>query len=79
MRYNSSEGRKLVQHACMRCRCHVSDVSWGGFTSMHVIVGFLQASWPNVAMLTAIPPMPCKAPLADLINSLSLVNKVRTY
>lgn len=31
----------------------------------------------NVAMLTAIPPTPCKAPLADLINSLSLANKVR--
>lgn len=30
----------------------------------------------NVAMLTAIPPTPCKAPLADLINSLSLANKV---
>jgi hypothetical protein len=37
-----------------------------------------QVSWPNVAMLTAIPPTPCKAPLADLVNSLSLVNKVRT-
>lgn len=32
---------------------------------------------PNVAMLTAVPPTPCKAPLADLINSLSLANKVR--
>ena len=38
----------------------------------------MQASSPNVAMLTAIPPTPCKAPLADLINSLSLVNKVRS-
>lgn len=31
----------------------------------------------NVALLTAVPPSPCKAPLADLLNSLSLANKVR--
>ncbi len=31
----------------------------------------------NVALLTAVPPSPCKAPLADLFNSLSLANKVR--
>lgn len=31
---------------------------------------------PNVALLTAVPPSPCKAPLADMLNSLSLANKV---
>jgi len=32
---------------------------------------------PNVALLTAVPPSPCKAPLADMLNSLSLANKVQ--
>lgn len=47
-------------------------------SNQQAAVGQAMEAPQNVAMLTAIPPTPCKAPLADLINSLSLANKVHS-
>lgn len=61
---------------CCRHHSMYHPFNLEGLTDAGTVTGPIHEPLP-CALAAAVPPAPCKAPLADLINALSLANKVR--